>query len=72
MITRLEDAPLYVMEIKIGAGPIGEMFMNVSEEVKIKTKNIMLTSQLHPIRFLKVKSPTSRSRTTGVDHTAES
>ena len=34
-ITRLDDAPLFVMEIKIGAGPIGEMFMNISEEVKI-------------------------------------
>jgi len=38
VITRLEDAPLCVMEIKIGAGPIGEMYMNYSEEVKVNNK----------------------------------
>ena len=36
MITRLEDSPLVVLEVKIGAGPIGEMFMNNSEEVKVE------------------------------------
>ena len=38
VITRLEDAPLCVMEIKIGAGPIGEIYMNYSEEVKVNNK----------------------------------
>ena len=38
VITRLEDAPLCVMEIKIGAGPIGEMYMNYSEEVYVIRK----------------------------------
>ena len=38
VITWLEHSPLVVMEIKIGAGPIGEMFMNISEEVKVERK----------------------------------
>ncbi|KAJ7352827.1 ATP binding [Desmophyllum pertusum] len=34
VVTRLEDFPgLSILEIKIGAGPIGEMFMNHAEQV---------------------------------------
>lgn len=38
VITHLEDSHLVVMEIKIGAGPIGEMFMNNAEEVNVERK----------------------------------
>ena len=33
ILTKLENSPLCVLEVKISAAPIGEMYMNSSEQV---------------------------------------
>ena len=39
-VTHLENAPLLcIIELKIGAAPIMEMYMNASEEVRTKRGN---------------------------------
>lgn len=34
-MSRLENAYLYIIQKKIGAGPIGEMYMNATEQVYV-------------------------------------
>lgn len=35
ILTKLENSPLCVLEVKISAAPIGEMYMNSSEQVYV-------------------------------------